>query len=179
MAASWKSKIMGEMTIPHIDLPFIRCWGGSNNDELKPRYDISTTQCRFNGGIYLDHSFNTQGLKIRFRWLNDHKLGTMRFYTMLSNRSDRIYSINDTTDFDTNEFTCQYGTVRNSSGNHSRVRLCSRAYKHYPQLYDTLFLATTLDRDHQAMVSEFSISGVEQRTAQAFTQRFMEMIQWQ
>ncbi|MDQ6979685.1 MAG: serine protease [Mariprofundaceae bacterium] len=179
MTAPWQSKTMGKMTIPHIDLPFIRCWGDSNNDELKPHYDISTTQCRLNGDIYLGRLFNTQGLKMRFRWLSDRNLGAMRFYTMLTNHSYSTSSANDATEFDTNTFTCQYGTVHNPSGGNSRVRLCSRAYKHYPQLYDTLFLATTLDRDHQAMISEFSISGVEQSTAQAFTQRFMEMIQWQ
>jgi len=180
MTAPWQSKTMGEMRIPHIDLPFIRCWGDSNNDELKPHYDISTTQCRLNGDIYLSHSFNTQGLKMRFRWLDDRNLGAMRFYTTLSHHSDYISSANDTSEFDTNLFKCQYGTVRSPSGtNNSRVRLCSRAYKHYPGLYDTMFLATTLDRDHQAMISEFSLSGVEQSTAQAFTQRFMEMVQWQ
>jgi len=179
MTAPWQSKSMGEMRIPHIDLPFIRCWGDSNNDELKPHYDISTTQCRLKGDIYLSYAFNTQALKMRFRWLNDRNLGAMRFYTTLTRRSDYISSANDTSEFDTNLFQCQYGTVSNPSGTNSRVRLCSRAYKHYPQLYDTVFLATTLDRDHQAMISEFSLSGVEQSTAQAFTQRFLELVQWQ
>jgi S1-C subfamily serine protease len=179
MAAPWQSKTMGKMRIPHIDLPFIRCWGDSNTEELKPHYDLSTTQCRLHGDIYLGYNFRTQGLKMRFRWFNDRNLGTMRFYTMLGNNSDYIHSANEASEFDTNQFQCQHSTVRNSSGSNSRVRLCSRAYKHYPGLYDTLFLATTLDRDHQAMISEFAISGVEQRTAQAFMQRFMEMVQWQ
>jgi hypothetical protein len=56
--------------------------------------------------------------------------------------------------------------------------LCTRAYKKFPDLYDVLYLSASLDKNKQALVSHFTVAGISQKNALAFTRKFMEAVTW-
>ena len=55
---------------------------------------------------------------------------------------------------------------------------CTRAYKDFPKLFDVLYIAISVDRGDQALLSHFTIAGVTQDSALNFTEKFMESISW-
>ena len=60
----------------------------------------------------------------------------------------------------------------------NKTIFCTRAYKKFPDLYDVLYLSASVDKDSQALVSHFTIAGISQPNALAFTQQFMEAVSW-
>jgi hypothetical protein len=60
----------------------------------------------------------------------------------------------------------------------NKAVFCARAYKDYSNLYDVLYVAISIDKNDQALLSHFTLAGVSQQSSQAFTQRFMEYVSW-
>lgn len=56
---------------------------------------------------------------------------------------------------------------------------CVRAYRQFNGLYDALYLAASLDHQQQGIVSHFTLSGVSQDNALAFSRKFSEAVLWQ
>jgi hypothetical protein len=60
----------------------------------------------------------------------------------------------------------------------NKAIFCTRAYKKFPDLFDVLYLSASIDRDNEAIVSHFTIAGISQPNAMAFTRQFMEAVLW-
>jgi serine protease Do len=60
----------------------------------------------------------------------------------------------------------------------TKAVFCARAYKHYPQLYDVLFLQGSVDDSRAAFLSHFTLAGVSRENAKAYARKFMEVAQW-
>ncbi|WP_261319265.1 S1C family serine protease [Microbulbifer agarilyticus] len=69
-----------------------------------------------------------------------------------------------------------------ANGNHepviARTTYCVRRYKNFPDLFDVFFVSLTVDHENRALVSHFTLSGFTQKSATAFTQKFVSEIQW-
>lgn len=182
MDAPWQSKKLGQAIVPQIKVPFITCWGESNEDEPDQSYKVAGFSCKTKGRTFIGRRFQTHRVSMHFTWLEDHDLGAVRFYKVVDRRSfNALDSSNRAGEYDVGMFKCQHNFVRKGKEKSmlSRSVLCVRAYIHYPSLYDVVIVTTTLDRDHQALISSIRFSGVEQKTAYNFAQRIMEMTQWQ
>jgi hypothetical protein len=60
----------------------------------------------------------------------------------------------------------------------NKAVFCTRAYKKFPQLYDVLFIGASVDQNDKALISHFTLAGVSQDMAMAFTRKFMESLTW-
>ena len=76
------------------------------------------------------------------------------------------------------EFSCDDEFVQSDNSKHiSKTIYCVREYKQFPGLYDVLFLSSTVNLQQKALVSHYTISGIEQKQAEQFLKRFMEQVQ--
>lgn len=175
----WQSKTLENAIIPTIDVPFIRCWGDSNADKSEALTFVAVANCSLEEDTFISSSLFTGHIEMEFRYINAKDLSASKFYHLYQQQIQRAGPSNKASKEDVSEYQCHNDIVMpaNQSINNKSI-FCTRAYKKFPQLYDVLYLAASVDKDNEALVSHFTISGIEQSSALAFTRKFMESISW-
>jgi hypothetical protein len=180
LSSTWEPKQLGANgTIPIIDVPFIRCWGDSNADKTDALVLAAVANCSLDEDIYIASNFFTGNIEIEFRHMEAKNLSDTKFYHLYEQQISRAGAGNHAGKGDVSEFQCQHDlTTPKNSDIINKSIFCTRAYKDFPKLFDILFLGASVDKGQQALVSHFTIAGVSQKNAMAFTHKFMESVSW-
>lgn len=179
LEGDWQPRKLGEASAPGSMTPFIRCWGDSNADKKDAFYFSALTTCRMDGEIFLSNEFRTGNVLMQYNWLESNALNSLHFYNLYEKRINNVGPNNQTSSQDVTNFRCQNKLVQqNEQGIKSKAIFCARAYKEYKGLYDILFVGASIDKEDKALITHFTLSGVEQSLGQTFTQKFMESTQW-
>ena len=177
--SDWQMKKLGEGLIPTINVPFIRCWGESNADKEDALIMLAVANCSLDENTYIAGNFFTGSLEMEYRFMQAKKLSDTKFYQLFQRQIARVMPGNKAGKDDVSEFECQHDIIMPE---HQRINnkavFCTRAYKGFSDLYDVLYLGVSIDRHDQALLSHFTIAGVSQQSAQAFTKKFMESVSW-
>ena len=179
--AVWGTADFGDVVVPSDMAPHISCWAFSDDDP-EIRYSHSATTCNSEEQIYLSHIFSTGNIAYQFNWLETTELNTLQFYNMYQGKIADAYPDNDADKEDVTEFECHDGFVRSRSLSMNvvvtKTAYCVREYKKYRGLYDVLYLAASAHENTRALISHFTIAGVEQSLAQKFLRKFIASVQW-
>lgn len=179
MNSPWESKILANGIIPTIDVPFIRCWGDSNAEKEDALILSAVANCSLDENTFIGPHFFTGSVEMEFRYMNAKKLDPIKFYHLYEQQIKRAGPGNKARKEDVTEFQCHHDIVmpENNAINAKSI-LCTRNYKKFPQLYDVVYIGNSIDKYDQALISHFTLAGVEQNTAMAFAKKFMESIAW-
>ncbi|OUR61744.1 serine protease [Colwellia sp. 39_35_sub15_T18] len=181
LSSTWQAKKLGEQgSIPIIDVPFIRCWGDSNADKADALILTAVANCSLDENTYLSSRFFTGSMEIEFRTMQAKNIGANKFYHLYQQQIARAGAGNRAGKDNVTEYQCHHDLVMpdNQAINNKSI-FCTRAYKKFPDLFDVLYLSASVDKDKQALVSHFTIAGINQANALAFTRKFMEAVSWQ
>lgn len=179
LSNEWQLKQLGQSLIPTIDAPYIRCWGDSNADKNDALIFTAVAKCTLEENIYVSSNFFTGILEMEYRYMKGKDLTNTKFYTLYEQQIKRSGPSNKATKDDVTEFSCQHDIVKSSHGGiKNKAVFCTRAYKDFSGLYDVLYIAASIDKNEQALLSHFTIAGVQQDSAMAFTKKFMESVTW-
>ncbi len=179
LASDWTIKNLAEGNIPIIDVPFLRCWGESNADKTDALVLVAVANCALDEDTYLSSHFFTGAMDMEFRYMQAKELSDLKFYHLYKNRIRQAGSGNRAGKDDVSEYQCHHDIVSpTDSNNINKAVFCTRAYKDFPKLYDVLFLSASLDKNNKALISHFTVAGISQDNAMAFTKRFMESVSW-
>ncbi|WDE12509.1 S1 family peptidase [Thalassomonas haliotis] len=179
LSSEWQSKQLGQGLIPAVDVPFIRCWGDSNADKTDALILTAVAHCALDENTYISSKFFTGNLEMEFRYMQAKDLNASKFYHLYEQQIRRAGPGNKATKEDVSEYQCHHDIVSPSERNiNSKTVFCTRAYKQFPQLFDVLYLSASIDKNQQALISHFTIAGVEESSALAFTRKFMESVSW-
>ena len=178
LAADWQSIALGQAQVLQELPPFVKCWGGSNNTNSKAQFLSAERSCRSEDNIYLNAGFETGILEYQFFWLEADKLNSWQFYAVYENLFADFAPGNRATENDVGGFHCDHDFITSASQRQSKIVFCTRAYKDYPGLYDSLFLQGTVDNGDKALITHFTLAGVSKENSLRFARRFMEVSQW-
>lgn len=176
----WQAKQLGEKgIIPIIDVPFIRCWGDSNADKTDALILTAVANCSLDENTFISSRFFTGTMEIEFRTMQAKNIGANKFYHLYQQQIARAGAGNRADKDNVTEFQCHNDLVMpNNQAINNKAIFCTRAYKKFPDLFDVLYLGASVDRDNEAIVSHFTIAGISQPNAMAFTRQFMEAVSW-
>lgn len=180
LSSPWEAKQLGkEGSIPIIDVPFIRCWGDSNADKADALILTAVANCSLDENTYLSSRFFTGSMEVEFRYMKAKDIGATKFYHLYQQQISRAGAGNRAGKDNVTEYQCHNDIVmpENKAINNKSI-FCTRAYKKFPGLFDVLYLSASVDKDEQALVSHFTIAGINQSNALAFTRKFMEAVSW-
>jgi len=183
--STWQSKeLASKAIIPIIEVPFIRCWGDSNADKKDALILRAIANCSLNENTYLSSHFFTGTVELDFSYMQAKDLSDNKFYHLYQQQISLASAGNRAGKDDVSEYQCHHDLVRPSSTENTEQSInnksifCTRAYKDFPKLFDVLYLGATIDKNQQALVSHFTLAGVNQENAMAFTKKFMEAVSW-
>ena len=176
----WQAKQLGEKgIIPIIDVPFIRCWGDSNADKADALILTAVANCSLDENTYISSRFFTGSMELEFRTMQAKNIGPSKFYHLYQQQIARAGAGNRADKENVTEFQCHNDLVMpDNQAINNKTIFCTRAYKKFPDLFDVLYLSASLDKENQAIVSHFTIAGISQPNALAFTRQFMEAVSW-
>jgi len=179
LTSEWQLKRLGNSLIPTVDVPFIRCWGDSNADKTDALVSAALAHCTLEENTYLSSHFFTGTLEMEFRYMHAKELSDTKFYTLYEQRIKRVGPANKAAKEDVTEYQCQHDIVMPShQGMKNKAIFCTRAYKDFSGLFDVLYLAASIDKNDEALLSHFTVAGVTQDSAMAFSKKFMESVTW-
>jgi len=177
--SEWQLKQLGEGLIPTVNVPFIRCWGDSNADKADALILTAVANCTLEENTFLSSHFFTGFLEMEFRYMQAKELSDTKFYTLYEQQIKRAGPANKARKEDVTEFQCQHDVVKPTlNGIKNKAIFCTRAYKDFSGLFDILYLAASIDKNDKALLSHFTVAGVTQDSAMAFTKKFMESVTW-
>jgi len=179
--SQWGEADFGDAVVPGEIAAHIRCWGFSDDDQ-EILYAHSATSCNSEEQIYLSSEFNTGNVAYQFNWLESNELNTLQFYNMYNEKIANAYPDNDAGKADVTNFVCHDEFIRSTSIGGAPVitktAFCVREYRKYRGLYDVLFFGASVHKNRRALISHFTMAGVEQRLATAFTRKFIDNVRW-
>lgn len=179
LSSEWQPKVLGEAIIPTIDVPFIRCWGDSNSDKTDALILSAMATCALDEDTFLDNNFFTGIIEMQYQYMRTDKINSLKFYHLYQRQINRAAAGNKATKDNVTEFKCHHDLVMPSTQKiNNKSILCTRNYKKFPDLYDVLYLGLSVDHSTQALISHFTIAGIEKDMALAFTKQFMESVSW-
>ena len=160
-------------------MPFIRCWGDSNADKADALILTAVANCSLDENTYLSSRFFTGAVEIEFRYMQAKGIGANKFYHLYQQQIAHAGAGNRAGKNNVTQYQCHNDLVMpdNQMINNKTV-LCTRAYKKFPNLFDVLYLSASIDKNDQALVSHFTIAGIDKGNALAFTRKFMEAVSW-
>ncbi|WNC68269.1 serine protease [Thalassotalea nanhaiensis] len=179
MANEWQTKTFANALIPNTGVNYIRCWGNSNADKPDALLFKAVTNCQMEEYVYISESFTTGSINMEFHFFNAEELSSTRFYQIYQTQINRAAGGNRAGKEDVTEYECQHDITTDSEESiRNKAILCIRAYKKYQGLYDVMYLSASVDKDTKALVSHFTLSGVDKNFAQVFNKKFMESVKW-
>jgi S1-C subfamily serine protease len=188
LALEWPTMPLGQAQVIDELKPFVKCWGGSNSSSEKAQFLSADRTCRSEDNIYLRGKFNSGIIEYQFFWLEADKLNALQFYAYYQRLFDDFVPGNNAEERDVGDFNCDdqfviggdalKSNAADKAERKTKAVFCARAYKDYPQLYDVLFLQATADDSRAAFLSHFTLAGVSQKNAKAFTRKFMGVATW-
>ncbi|WP_144393510.1 S1C family serine protease [Pleionea sediminis] len=173
----WEPLTLGEAQVFGELTDFVSCWGESQNNQTETYTEVYR-RCKNSEYIYIAPDFYTGIIELEFFWYETEKLTNWQFYKMLNDSFGSAGAGNIAGEDHVTEYSCAHNFIESANSNKiNKTVYCVRDYKQFPGLHDVLFLATSMNLDKKALVSHFTLSGVEQSYAQRFLKRFLEQIQ--
>ena len=175
----WPKEMIGNAQIIGQIHDAVECWGESDNDE-EFRLNIISKGCKNQEVFYLDHSFYTGFIEYEFQYTKAENWPTSAFYKRLSTHLNNARPGNSGNKDYVGNFECyDSSVVVEKSHTKSKSVYCVRAYKKFKELYDVLYIATTIDHNDESFLSHYTLSGVSKTNAQVFLRKFMSELAWQ
>ena len=172
----WKTTPLGDARVLKEIAPFLPCWGDkSHSFRQKERYVTVSINCMPKENIYLNQWFQTGMIEVQYKWVENRSLTAMQFSTLMEKLYGGARPGNQANEEDVTEFVCHESFISDPD---RRVALCTRAYKKYRDLFDVLYISTTVGFSDKGLMSHFTLAGVEKKTAMRFVKRFMEAGKW-
>lgn len=182
LSANWMLRHLGQKQalIPTIDLSYIRCWGNSNTEKKEELYFLAFANCVLDEDIYIEKEFFTGSIEIQYNYLEAKELNEMKFYNLFQNLIGSTSPHNKAGKNHVGEFSCNHDIIEASNKLiTNKAIFCSRAYQDFPELFDVVYIAASVDKNDKALISHFTLAGVEQKNALLFTEKFIESVSWE
>ncbi|MCK4950461.1 MAG: trypsin-like peptidase domain-containing protein [Gammaproteobacteria bacterium] len=175
LSADWGKTSLGDTEVLSKLSEFVSCWGTQKDQKKEDKYSAVSIDCQMKEDIFIDRFFNTGKVGYQYKWLQSISLNPVQFYSLIERFYARVFSGNRAEKDDVHPYKCNEAFI---SGPDQRVVFCSRAYKDYAGLYDVVLVSTTVHKNDRALLSYFSMSGIEKDPALRFAERFLGETKW-
>ncbi|WP_054113605.1 S1 family peptidase [Marinagarivorans algicola] len=173
----WSVNAMAEATVKSSDLPWLECWGDSNKNK-KLKINTISRGCHSGSNVYLGAQFNSGFIEYEFLYFEAKLWPSYSAYQYLARDTANAMPANRGPKKQLGAYQCVNREVVNQYHVTSRVSYCLRGYKKFENVYDAFYMAVSVDKEKQAVMSHFTLSGVTKDLAQRFLTHFLEVVAW-
>jgi serine protease Do len=159
----------------------LKCWGHSTDnaeeETREAKYKGAHQHCLTEDEIYIASDFSLGQFYYDFEWITSNDLNPFQFYSVIEERFTHGSLNNTYQEQFVTEFQCADNII--SLAQHSwKISTCFRAYKDYPDLYDSQLVMASIDGQQQALVAKMGAAAISRDNATLLFKRVMESISW-
>lgn len=178
---AFKTDKLGDVKVANKISSSLKCWGHStdNADEetAVAKYQGAHQHCITEDEIYLSGDLNLGQFYYDFEWITSDDLNPFQFYTVVEERFSHGNLNTTYQEQHVTEFQCADNII--ALAEHSwKISTCFRAYKDFPDLYDSQLVMASIDGQQQALVAKIGAAAITRDNATLLFKRFMESISW-
>ena len=182
LAQPWSKETLGQHLVVGEIRNDIQCWGSSNKEDTKRTISSLRRTCNSGNRLYISNRLTTGQIHFSFEQASAKSLGSYRFHHQLSRQNlagDNRVNKDSVTPYQCNDAFIEQSASNNAwlEGSYNKLTYCVRAYIELQGLYDVLLLAEN-NGDTQAFSAHFTLAGVDEAMAQAFTDKFLTELAW-
>jgi len=178
-SSEWPLEELAGATVVGEIHPGFHCWGQSDTDEKKKILTV-VKGCNSRQSIYVSRELNSGYFEYEFRYLEGDEWPSSAFYRHATQEFSQGRPSNRAGEDDVDNFTCVNDVVeQDENGIRKRAAFCARPYKKFAGLYDTFYMAVTVDKKNRALMEHFCLSGVDKNKSNEFLSRFIKQVVWQ
>lgn len=177
LSSVWSSNTMGGVIVKTAEVDWLDCWGNSNENEALKITKI-TRGCHSGNTVYIGPRFNSGFMEYEYLYVSAPQWPSYNLYQYLAGDTSKARPANRGTKKDLSTYRCVNQEVINRNNLTARTSFCLRAYKQFDDLYDAFYLAVSVDKPQEAVMSHFTLAGVNQKTAHQFLAYFTEAVAW-
>jgi serine protease Do len=178
LAQEWTSEKLGEAQVVAKVHEAVDCWGDSNESK-ETGLRIVQKGCNTRDGFYISPELQTGYIEYEFAFHEADSWSEAAFYRHASQAFSTAYPGNVAGLKDVDNYQCIDDIIEISGKLRKKIAYCTRPYIRYEGLFDTFYMAVTVDRPRQVLMEHYTLSGINQRDAQRFLARFIEQVSWQ
>lgn len=199
----WPSENLGEAKVVGKAHKAIDCWGDSaENNEKKMK--IVQKGCNSRDGFYISRRLNSGYIEYEFSYSEAENWPVSAFYQQMTRDYAFASPGNRAGKKDVDNFSClnriitrdgkQVSSSQNAAQQSSdaasnqaprsqskfkrKVSYCTRPYKKLKGLFDTFYMAVTLEKSDRVLMEHFTLSGVSKDDGERFLKRFIDQVNW-
>ncbi len=165
---------LGAFEVPGALARYVNCW--SQTDQNKERLvDRTELTCQSEDDVFISGSLNTGAIRYEHALRSTRKIGALRFWSLLERGFAGFYGDLGGEKSSMTSFTCT-GDFFEPAQTKSKMVVCVRRYREFPDLYDIVQRQILLDRADQALQSTLVLTGVTRERGLQFARRFAESL---
>ncbi|HEY7774602.1 MAG TPA: serine protease [Marinagarivorans sp.] len=177
LATPWQTTLLGSVEVATSPLPWLECWGDSDRDKKKKTFTVARG-CHSGHSLYVAHGFNTGYVEYEYLYFSADGWPSYSVYRHLADETRFAVPANRGPEDQLTGYRCLDKEVVNARGLEARVSYCLREYKKLAGLHDAFYMAVSVDRDREGVMSHYTLSGVTEATAQKFLHHFAQVLAW-
>jgi serine protease Do len=177
LAQEWKSEPMGKVAIFAKAVPWVECWG--NSEEKKDLGTLEVSRgCNSSQQLFLNSGFSSGFIEYEFFYFAAPSWPSASVYRYMAGNTGKAQPGNQADKAHVGNFTCLNDWFAHPQGG-KRISYCTRPYRHLPGLFDVFYMGVTTDKSHEVAMDHYTLSGVTQEASLRFLARFKEQMRWQ
>lgn len=187
----WPLEELGEARVVGKAHNAIDCWGDSaENNEKKLK--VVQKGCNSRDGFFISRRLNSGYIEYEFSFSQAKDWPVSAFYQQMTRDYAFASPGNRAGKKDVDNFTClnriitrdpesvlaDGGESKKTSKFKRKVSYCTRPYKRLKGLFDTFYMAVTLDKTDRVLMEHYTLSGVSKEDGNRFLNRFINQVDW-
>lgn len=174
LAEPFASTRVGPYEVPGAIARFVNCWSQTEQDKDR-LFDETELSCQTEDDVFLSGDLVTGAIRFEHSLRSQRKTGLIHFWALMEKRLGGFFGHLGGDRATMTEFSCQSDFLRHEEIK-SRLVLCVRRYRDFPDLYDIVQRQVTLDQSTQSLQSTLVLTGVDREHGLGFARRFAESI---
>ncbi|MCP3675967.1 MAG: trypsin-like peptidase domain-containing protein [Gammaproteobacteria bacterium] len=178
LSNTWPKQELGSAMVVGKMHDAVNCWGESDTD-TKTKITYIKKSCNTRDSMFISQKLRSGFIEYAFTFREVTDWPSSSFYTQIGKYFlfSRLGNRAGPTDVD--NFKCIEEIVhRDQESIKRKIVYCTRPYIIFPELFDTFYLAVSIDKDSEVIMERFTLSGVNKMDAELFLNRFITEVSW-
>ncbi|MFT7558464.1 MAG: serine protease Do [Flavobacteriales bacterium] len=175
----WPQESLGSALVAGKAHSAIDCWGKSDTNN-KTHLTRIEKGCNSRDGMFISHHLRSGYIEYEFWYIEADDWPASAFYRYAAQAFSHAGPGNRAGGQDVDNFSCiDQVVIREHDKFKRKLSYCTRPYTLFPELFDTFYIGSSLDKNDRVIMEHFTLSGVNKADSERFLENFMQQVGWQ
>ncbi len=178
LSREWPLEELGNAIVIGKAHEAIDCWGDSDTNN-KSRITRIIKGCNSRDQMFVSRSLRSGYIEYEFSYREVTDWPSSSFYKNATQSFSHADPGNRAGSKDVDNYSCVDNVIQIDQDSIKRkIVYCTRPYILFAGLFDSFYMAVSIDRDDKVIMEHFTLSGVNREDAERFLNHFIKQVDW-